>query len=97
MNVKFIEPALLELDDAIKYYNEELDGLGARFYKEVLSTIELIKLFSDSWNKCSANTRKAIVKTFPYNLVYAVDGKTIVIISVAHHHREAEYWIDRII
>ncbi len=77
MNVKFIEPALLELDDAIKYYNEELDGLGTRFYKEVLSTIELIKLFSDSWNKCSPNTRKAIVKTFPYNLIYAVDSKTI--------------------
>ena len=96
MNVKFIEPALLEMDDAIKYYNEQLDSLGNRFYSEVIATIALIQLFSDSWNQCSLNTRKAILKAFPYNLIYAMDSDTIVIIAVAHHHRKPDYWIDRI-
>ena len=96
MKVKFIEPSLLEMDDAVKYYNEQLDGLGKKFYNEIVITIGLVKLFPDSWNQCSPNTRKAIIKTFPYNLIYATDSETIVIIAVAHHHRKPEYWIDRI-
>jgi len=96
MNVIFIEPALLEMDDAVKYYNEQLDGLGRKFYREILETIDLIKLFPNSWSHCSPNTRKAIIKTFPHNLIYTIDKETIVIIAVAHHHRKPEYWIDRI-
>ena len=97
MNFKFIEPALLEMDDAARYYNEQLSGLGVKFYYEVLSTIELIQLFPSSWNQCSPNTRKAILKAFPYSLIYVIDGETIVIIAIAHHHRKPEYWIDRIL
>lgn len=96
MNVIFIEPALIELDDAVRYYNEELGGLGNKFYDEVLITIGLIKLFPASWNQCSPNTRKAILKVFPFNIIYTIDKNIIVIIAIAHHHRKPEYWIDRI-
>jgi len=97
MNVKFLEPALLEMDDAVKYYNEELAGLGGKFYRKILASINIIKLFPDSWNRCSLNTRKATITTFPYSLIYALDCETVVIIAVAHHHRKPEYWIDRMI
>ena len=96
MNVKFIEPALLEMDDAVNYYDEQLNGSGSKFYNEVIAAIDIIKSFPTSWNQCSPNTRKAVIKIFPYSLIYAVDNKTIVIIAVAHHHRKPEYWIDRL-
>ena len=42
MEVEFIEPASIELDDAIEYFNKQLVGLGDQFFKDVLRAIELI-------------------------------------------------------
>lgn len=36
MHVVFIEPASIELDDAIEYYNLQSPGLGRKFLEEVL-------------------------------------------------------------
>jgi hypothetical protein len=36
VQVEFIEPASIELDDAIQYYNLQADGLGKIFLDEVL-------------------------------------------------------------
>jgi hypothetical protein len=95
MRVIFIEPAAIELDDAVEYYNEQLSGLGERFFDEVLHTIDVIKSFPEGWSESSENTRKAVLISFPYTLVYAIDNDTVVIIAIAHHHRKPEYWIDR--
>lgn len=95
MEVEFIEPAAIELDDAIEYYNLQYYGLGDKFLNEVLKTIELISLFQESWMQNTEHTRKAVLKKFPYNLIYTVYNAKIYIIAVAHQHREPEYWIDR--
>ena len=42
MQVAFIEPALLELDDAIGYYDLQAEGVGQKFLDEVSETIDLI-------------------------------------------------------
>jgi len=39
MKVEFLDEAQIELDDTIKYYNNELDDLGFEFLQEVISTI----------------------------------------------------------
>ena len=38
MNVKFLDEAQFELDEAIEYYNNESEGLGDRFLREVLTS-----------------------------------------------------------
>jgi len=67
---EFTEPALLELNDAIEYYNLQSPGLGYDFFNDVSNTIELIKMFPNAWSKCSKRTRKAILKKYPFNLIY---------------------------
>ena len=96
MRVEFAEPASIELDDAIEYYNLQAAGLGAKFLDEVLETIGLIIQFPRAWSKNTENTRKAVLQNFPYNLIYYELLDTIFIIAVAHQNREPEYWIDRI-
>ncbi len=96
MDVEFIEPASIELDDAIEYYNLKSYGLGDKFFDEVLKTIKLISLFPEAWTQNTKHTRKAVLKKFPYNLIYTIHNDNIYIIAVAHQHREPEYWIDRI-
>lgn len=36
MKVEFIEPAAIELDDAIEFYNQQSQGLGNKFFDEIL-------------------------------------------------------------
>ena len=96
MHVEFIEPASIELDDAIEYYNLQVFGLGKKFFDEVLETIEIIYQFPESWSSNTKNTRKAVLRKFPYNLVYSILNEKIYIIAVAHQNREPEYWIDRL-
>ncbi len=96
MQVEFIEPASIELDDAIEYYNLQSNGLGNKFLAEVTETIELINSFPLLWSQNSAHTRKAVLRKFPYNLIYSIYQNKIFIIAVAHQHRNPEYWIERL-
>lgn len=96
MHIVFIEPASLELDDAIEYYNLQSPGLGKKFLDEVLETIEIISRFPQLWACNTKNTRKAVLRKFPFNLIYTKLEDEIYIIAVAHQNREPEYWIDRI-
>ena len=96
MRIEFIEPASIELDDAIEYYNLQSPGLGARFLDEILETIELVSRFPELWTQNTINTRKAVLRKFPFNLIYSRLEDKIYIIAIAHQNREPEYWIDRI-
>jgi hypothetical protein len=96
MNVEFIEPAAIELDDAVDYYNIQSAGLGQKFLDEVIETIGFIEKFPQLWSRNTENTRKAILRKYPFNLIYSIFDDKIYIIAVAHQNREPEYWIDRI-
>lgn len=39
--------------------------------------------------------RRCLLARFPYGLIFVADQDAIVIIAVAHLHREPRYWIDR--
>lgn len=83
--------------DAFEYYELQLPGLGEKFFNEVFETIELISQFPQLWSQNSEHTRKAVLRKFPYNLIYSILNNNIYIIAVAHQNRAPEYWIDRML
>jgi hypothetical protein len=46
MQIKFLDIAQIEFDEAVEYYNSESAGLGDSFLLEVLNAIERIKHLS---------------------------------------------------
>lgn len=48
MTIQFIPAAEAELDDAIRYYEEESPGLGARFLSEVDTVVKRIVELPDA-------------------------------------------------
>ncbi len=102
MRIEFTEPATIELDacppwrDAIEYYELQLPGLGKKFFIDVIETLELLSKYPQLFIQNSEHTRKAVLKKFPYNLIYSILNNKIYIIAVAHQNRAPEYWIDRI-
>jgi hypothetical protein len=96
LKVRFISPANVELDEAIRYYDHQLPGLGFRFFQEVGSAIERIRVMPEGWTKLGEATRRCILKGFPYALLYVIEAQEILITAVAHLHRHPEYYKDRI-
>ena len=45
MNIRFLEPAQNELDDAFDWYEMEQSGLGHRFLTEIQSALKRITVF----------------------------------------------------
>lgn len=96
MNVRFLQEAQAELDDAIEYYNHEYEGLGLEFLHEVLNAIERAQTFPTAWHPLSENTRRCQTRRFPYGIIYSVLKDTLLIISVSHLHRKPNHWKNRI-
>lgn len=96
MQIRFLEIAQIELDDAISYYNFELPGLGDAFLTEILKTLDRIGEYPEAWHPLSARTRRCQTRKFPYGIIYQVRENEILIIAIANLHRKPEYWKDRV-
>jgi plasmid stabilization system protein ParE len=96
LKILFLRPAEVELREAIDYYNRQSPGLGYEFAAEVKRAIERMKSHPEAWHRLSENTRRCRLNRFPYALVYAVDGKQLLILAVMHLSRHPESWKDRI-
>ena len=95
MILEFLEPAYIEYQEAIEYYNLQSEGLGNKFIVEIDRTLTIIKNYPESFTKYTEHSRKAVVTAFPYNLIYSIQREKIIIIAVAHQHRKPNYWLKR--
>ncbi|MEE8342832.1 MAG: type II toxin-antitoxin system RelE/ParE family toxin [Gammaproteobacteria bacterium] len=96
MKIEFLDEAQIELDEAIEYYNNEVEGLGETFLEEVLHAIDRIARFPKAWHPLSKNTRRCQTRRFPYGLIYTVFDDFALVISVSNLHRKPNHWKDRI-
>jgi len=96
MQIKFLEIAQIELDDAVSYYNREMSGLGDRFLTEIVNTLDRIGKFPHAWQPCSKRTRRCRLRLFPYGIIYQIIDHEILVTAVANLHRKPEYWQSRL-
>ena len=96
MKIRFLKIAQVELDSAVDYYNSERRGLGYEFLWEVCAAIDRIKEFPEAWQPYYKESRRCLIRRFPYGVIYQNIDNLIVIIAVANLHREPDYWIERI-
>ena len=97
MDIRFLAIAERELDEAIEYYNVELPGLGDDFLLQVLGALERIRHYSEAWQLLTQNIRRCRVQRFPWGVIYQILESEILIVAVAHLHREPGYWQDRVL
>ena len=96
MKTQFISIANIELDEAVRYYDQQLHGLGYRFFQEIDSAIERIKFMPEAWTKIGIKTRRCLLKDFPYALFYVIEKNKILITAVANLHRNPEHYKYRV-
>ena len=95
MKVRFLKPAQLEVDDAFVWYETQSKGLGMQFLDEFDRAIRRISAYPLANSEIDDDLRRCLLFRFPYGIIYGIDSEIIVVVAVAHQHREPEYWMDR--
>lgn len=96
MKIRFLTLAQREVDDAVNWYEQQTEGLGKRFLDELDRAVRLVKTYPQLATQIEPEIRRSLFTRFPYSLIYGIDGETIVVVAVAHQHREPLYWADRV-
>jgi hypothetical protein len=89
-------PARREFLAQVVRYDQEQSGLGARFTSAVEEATALAIAFPLAGSSASKNTRKVLLKQFPFSVVYRADDNGIVVFAIAHHSRRPGYWQSRV-
>lgn len=96
MKPHFLVLAQRELDDAVAWYNGQASGAGQDFLDELDRAVRRTVAFPMSCREIEPGIRRCLLARFPYGLIYGVDREMIVVVAVAHLHREPRYWVGRI-
>jgi toxin ParE1/3/4 len=98
MKLTVLAPAAqAELDGAVDWYEERVEGLGLRFMllvDEALQEIQEAPTKFPRWEH-DARFRKFVMQRFPYIVFYREMADRIDVIAIAHGARDPGYWLKR--
>lgn len=95
MRYRFHSEASAEFEAAIRYYKKRQSGLQLSFFAAVEEAITRILEDPERWRAIQPEVRRCLTRTFPYAIIYSVQGDTVFILAVAHGSREPGYWEHR--
>ncbi len=84
--------AARDIESAYVWYEGEREGLGEEFLIEVRATIDAVLRAAESYPVLHRQTRRALVRRFPYGLFYRIVDGIVVFVSCVHTRREPGTW-----
>lgn len=94
--VIFHSEAEWDLHQAIIFYERERPGLGRELRQEVEATVRRIQQNPRAFPlQADQETRKGLVRRFPYTVVFIELDEVLWIAAVAHQKRHPQYWSGR--
>jgi hypothetical protein len=91
----FRPEARAEMLEAQSWYDVRVPGLGTEFALAVAAGAAAISRFPDACPLVHGRVRKAVLRRFPYALLYVMDDDSILIIACYHHRRDPRGWQTR--
>ena len=84
-----------EAEAAEWWYRERNETAAARFRRELDRAVELIAERPEAAPPYVTNTRRFLLRRFPFFVVYRVYSGHVQVVAVAHARRRPHYWRDR--
>jgi plasmid stabilization system protein ParE len=84
-----------EAEAAERWYRERNETAAARFRRELDRAVELIAERPEAAPPYVTNTRRFLLRRFPFFVVYRVYSGHVQVVAVAHARRRPHYWRDR--
>lgn len=85
--VVFRRIARLELDEAIAWYENRLQGLGLELESEVEAVLQRIAGTPEQFQIIRGEIRRAVLNRFPYTIHFLVESDRVVILAIFHVKR----------
>lgn len=93
----FLPAAQLEYLEAVSFYEERQQGLGAALVAEVERAVRLACERPEAWRLVhSSGIRRIVLSRFPYVMFYRVSGDVLQVTAFAHERKRPGYWTQRL-
>jgi plasmid stabilization system protein ParE len=93
---RLLPPAEEEMTEAALYYDAARSGFGDAFLDDIRHAIDTIRERPHLGVAIAYGFRRALLRRFPFSLIYAVGAEEIIVVAVAHQRRSPNYWRARV-
>ena len=91
-----VHPLAADEAEAVeRWYRERNETAATRFRRELDRAVTLIAERPEAAPPYIGNTRRFLLRRFPFFVVYRVFSQRVQIVAVAHARRRPHYWIQR--
>ena len=84
-----------DLAEAFDWYEGQRAGLGSEFLAEVAHVLEAIEHRPEQFPVVQGQTRRALVRRFPFGVFYIVGPDLIGVTACMHSRRDPRRWQSR--
>ena len=88
MRVLIRAAAAADIDEAYLWYENRRIGLGEEFLREVDAVRERILRSPDTFPVMHRQTRRVLLRRFPYAMYYRLDGDLVIVVACMHGRRD---------
>ena len=93
--LEFLPEASGEAEEATRYYEERVPGLGVRFRAEVESVCASIVRQPLLWRERAGGYRRVNLPGFPFYVAFFIRDARILVAAIGHASRHPNYWKQR--
>src|SRR5438093_505671 len=93
--VEFHPLAADEAEAAERWYRERNETASTRFRRELDRAVDLISQRAEAGSPYLGNTRRILLRRFPFFVVYRMTREHAQVVAVAHARRRPGYWRER--
>ena len=90
--VVFGPEARREAHEAREWYESKAKGLGLEFARAVDAICSSIKRFPEAYPVVTRQYRQAVLRRFPYSIIYEIMDSEIIVLRCFHHRRDPAVW-----
>ncbi len=87
--------AELDIQEAFEWYEAQTPGLGSEFVRAVDACLSNIGRNLLAYPRIYQQARRALLRRFPYGILYVFEQETIAVIACFHGKRAPKSWQDR--
>lgn len=85
-----------DLAEGFDWYEERRSGLGEEFLNEVQTRLRKIEENPLRHAVVYRNARQALIRRFPYKVLYLFEGDRVEVLGVVHVKRQPQFWQKRV-
>ncbi len=91
----FTDDAREDILEGYKWYEEQREGLGEEFLDNLDATTDNIKEYPLHYQVQHKEQRAALLRRFPYKVIYFIDKEQVVVQAVIRMSRDPQIWQSR--